>query len=183
MVPQDVFKKAASIRIAVFDIDGVMTNGDLIFDTDGKEYKIFNVQDGLGLVMLREAGIKVAVISARTSPTVTNRMTELGVPYILQGRRNKQDTLDGLLRDLGMEREQAVFAGDDIIDLPAMAAAGLSIAVADAHPRVRAQADWTTTRPGGRGAVREICELLLESQGELEKIYQKMYRPLIPKQS
>lgn len=177
MIPQDVFTKAALISLAVFDVDGVMTNGDLIFDAEGKEYKVFNVQDGLGLVMLREAGIKVAVISARSSPIVTNRMAEFGVQYILQGRRNKQQTLDGLLRDLGMERQQAAFAGDDIIDLPAMAAAGMSIAVADAHPRVRAQADWTTTNPGGRGAVREICELLLESQGNLETIYQKLLAP------
>ena len=173
MIPQDVMQKAALIRLAVFDIDGVMTSGELTFDNEGKEYKSFNVQDGFGLVMLREAGLKVAVISARSSPIVTNRMTELGVPYILQGCRNKQEGLDGLLRELDMGKEQAAFTGDDIIDLPAMAAAGLGIAVADAHPRVRARADWTSSQPGGRGAVREICELLLESQGKLEKIYQR----------
>jgi len=166
-------KKAALIRLTVFDVDGVMTNGDLIFDVDGKEYKAFNVQDGFGLVMLREAGIKVAVISARSSTVVSRRMTELGVEHILQDRRNKQQALSGLIDDLGMEQQHAAFAGDDIIDLPAMAAAGLSIAVADAHPRVREQADWTSSRPGGRGAVREISELILESQGMLETTYQR----------
>ena len=173
MIPPDVLNKATLIRLAVFDVDGVMTGGELIFDTEGREYKSFNVQDGFGLVMLREAGFKIAVISARSSPIVTNRMTELGVQYILQGCRNKREGLDGLLRELDLEKDQAAFTGDDIMDLPAMAAAGLSIAVADAHPRVRSQADWTTSQPGGRGAVREICELLLESQGKLEKVYQR----------
>lgn len=173
MIPPDIMKKAALVRLAVFDVDGVMTNGDLIFDMDGKEYKSFNVQDGFGLVMLREAGIKIAVISARSSTVVSRRMTELGVEYILQGCRNKQESLNGLIADLGVEQGQTAFAGDDIIDLPAMAVAGLSIAVADAHPRVREQADWTSTKPGGKGAVREICELVLESQGMLETIYQR----------
>ena len=177
MNQEDVLKKAALIRLAVFDVDGVMTNGDLIFDENGNEYKVFNVQDGMGLVMLREAGLKAAVISARTSSIVTNRMTELGVEYILQGKRNKQEALSGLVTDLGLERKHTAFAGDDIIDLPAMSGAGMSIAVADAHPRVIEQADWVTAKSGGQGAVREICELLLESQGKLEKIYQKLLEP------
>ena len=171
---EDSLKKAALVRLAVFDVDGVMTNGDLIFDENGNEYKVFNVQDGLGLVMLREAGIKVAVISARFSSIVTNRMAELGVEHILQGKRNKQDALSSLTTHLGLENAQTSYTGDDIIDLPAMSDAGLGIAVADAHPRVKELADWVTENPGGRGAVREICELLLESQGKLEKIYQKL---------
>lgn len=173
----DAVKKAALIRLAVFDVDGVMTNGDLIFDETGNEYKVFNVQDGMGLVMLREAGIKVAVISARTSGIVNRRMTELGVEHILQGKRNKQEALSGLITGLGLEQEQTAYAGDDIIDLPAMSDAGMSIAVADAHPRVIEQADWVTVKSGGQGAVREICDLLLESQGKLENIYQKFFEP------
>lgn len=175
MAPDDVFKKAALVRLAVFDVDGVMTNGDLIFDEQGIEYKVFNVQDGFGLVMLREAGIKVAVISARTSSIVTRRMTELGVEHILQGKRNKQEAFSRLITDQGLDKSQTAFAGDDIIDLPAMSCAGMSIAVADAHPRVKEQADWVTTKSGGQGAVREICELVLESQGKLENIYQKFF--------
>lgn len=173
MIPQEVLSKAAMIRVAVFDIDGVMTNGDLIFDADGKEYKVFNVKDGFGLVLLREAGIKVAVISARSSQVVTQRMSELGVGHIIQGARDKRAALEGLIGELAATQEQIAFTGDDIIDLPAMAAAGLSIAVGDAHPRVRAQADWTTSMPGGRGAVREICELILESQGMFETTYKR----------
>ena len=168
-------KKAALIRLAVFDVDGVMTNGDLIFDEQGIEHKVFNVQDGFGLVMLREAGIKAAVISARSSVIVTRRMTELGVEHILQGKRNKQEALSNLITSLGLEREHAAFAGDDIIDIPAMSNAGMSIAVADAHPRVKEQADWVTTKSGGQGAVREICDMLLESQGKLERIHQKFF--------
>ena len=152
-----------------------MTNGDLIFDAQGNEYKVFNVQDGMGLVMLREAGIKVAVISARSSTIVTRRMAELGVEHILQGRRNKQETLARLMTELGLKKEQTAYAGDDVIDLPAMSDAGLSIAVADAHPLVKTKADWVTTKSGGRGAVREVCELLLESQEKLEKIYRKLF--------
>ena len=168
MVPQPVLGKAALIQLAVFDVDGVMTNGDLIFDAEGREYKVFNVQDGFGIVLLREAGIQIAVISARTSPVVTQRMSELGVSHIMQGERNKLAALTGLLQRLGLKREQASYTGDDIIDIPAMQAAGLGIAVADAHPKAREQADWTTSKPGGRGAVREICELILTAQDKLE---------------
>jgi 3-deoxy-D-manno-octulosonate 8-phosphate phosphatase (KDO 8-P phosphatase) len=173
MTPEDFFKKASLIKLAVFDVDGVMTSGDLIFGGKGEEYKVFNVQDGLGLVMLREAGIKVAVISARSSSIVANRMTELGVEHIIQDRRDKEQALKLLISDLGLKKEQTVFTGDDILDLPAMSAAGISIAVANAHQRVKAGADWITKMPGGRGAVREICEILLQAQGRLDEIYQK----------
>ena len=173
MTPEDLYKKASLIKLAAFDVDGVMTSGELIFGEQGEEYKIFNVQDGFGLVMLREAGISVAVISARSSPVVDKRMAELGVKHIIQDMRDKRQALNMLSNDLGLELEQTVFTGDDVLDLPAMNAAGLSIAVANAHQRVKASADWVTTLRGGQGAVREICELLLQAQGRLEEIYQK----------
>ena len=169
----DIIRKAALVRLAVFDVDGVMTTGELMFGERGEEYKVFDVQDGFGLVMLREAGIKVAIISARSSPVVDKRLSELGIEHIYQDRRDKQNAFGELLGQLGLGREQSAYTGDDILDLPVMKAAGLSIAVANAHQRVKENADWVTTTRGGRGAVREICEMLLHSQGRLEEIYEK----------
>ncbi|MFQ5659691.1 MAG: KdsC family phosphatase [Gammaproteobacteria bacterium] len=166
-------KKAAAIRLAVFDVDGVMTDGSLILGEDGNEHKIFHAHDGLGLVMLREAGFQVAVISSRSSNIVSQRMSALGIKFIYQGQANKQEAMGALMKRLRLDESCTAFAGDDLIDLPAMAKAGLAIAVANAHPQVKNHADWVTSNPGGRGAVREICELLLDAQGLLESSYQR----------
>ena len=172
-VPAQILERAARIRLAVFDVDGVLTNGSLILGENGNEYKIFHVHDGLGLVMLREAGIEVAVISARSSSIVSERMAALGIDYISQGQNNKREALLSLTDRLGIAPEHASFTGDDLIDLPAMTRVGLPIAVANAHPRVREHAAWVTTKAGGQGAVREICELLLQAHGLLENAFQR----------
>ncbi len=169
----NILQKAAAIRLAVFDVDGVLTDGRLILGNNGNEYKSFHVHDGLGLVMLKRAGFLVAVISARQSEIVSDRMATLGIEYVYQGQDDKARAFQGLMGELGVEPGQAAFTGDDLIDLPAMAAAGFSIAVSDAHPFVREHADWVTKSRGGRGAVREVCELLLKAHGRLDDLYRE----------
>ncbi len=166
-----VKKKAAKIRLVVFDVDGVLTDGRLILGDDGSEFKAFHVHDGLGLVMLRESGFHVAVISARSSNIVAERMAALGIECVYQGENNKQEALNTLMKKFNISKHQTAFVGDDLIDLPAMSLAGLAIAVANAQPRVLAHADWVTSKPGGQGAAREVCELLLDAQGLLETSY------------
>lgn len=168
-----VINRAKAVRLVVFDVDGVLTNGSLILGDKGDEYKIFHVHDGLGLVMLREAGLKIAVISARSTPIVAERMAALGIDYVYQGQSDKQTVITELMQKIGVSREETAFVGDDLIDLPAMNQAGLAIAVANAQPLVLQRADWVTEKAGGLGAVREVCEMILKAQGLLETAYQR----------
>ncbi len=151
----------ADIRIVAFDVDGVFTDGRLLLGDDGAEYKCFHVRDGYGVRRLLESGIHVAVISGRRSSAVERRMQELGVEHVFQGVKDKVVVLETLLAELGLAPQQAAFVGDDAPDLPVMARVGFSVAVADAHTSVRDAADWTTQAPGGAGAVREVCDLLV----------------------
>ena len=121
----EILNKAAAVRLAVFDVDGVLTDGRLILGSGGEEHKSFHVHDGLGLVMLREAGINVAVISARSSAIVAERMASLGIEFVYQGREDKRASITSLMQELGMQPEQTLFVGDDLLDLPAMRVAGL----------------------------------------------------------
>lgn len=171
--PDDLLGRAAGIRLAAFDVDGVLTDGALILGADGQEHKAFHVHDGLGLVMLRECGIQVAVISARASRAVEERMAALGIAHVSLGQADKGAALSKLMQELNVAPAQTAYMGDDLVDLPAFALAGLSIAVADAHPLVRERAAWVTQKPGGRGAVREACELILMAQGVLESCYRR----------
>lgn len=152
---------AAGVRLAVFDIDGVFTDGRIWMGSDGVEYKAFSVRDGVGIKQLLAAGIEVAIISGRASTAVDRRMAELGVRRVVQGCDNKAGALADILRDTGVDASQAAYLGDDTPDLPAMRLVGLPGAVADAHPDVRAAVRWVSTQPGGFGAVREFCEMLL----------------------
>ncbi len=163
-------EKAVDIKLAVFDVDGVLTNGKLILGESGNEYKSFHVRDGHGLVMLLEAGCKVAVITARSSNIVAERMASLGIKYIYQGEKDKGARLQKLIDELDLERKQVAYVGDDVIDLPAMINVGLPIAVADAHPEVKNNADWITENRGGQGAVREVCELIMQAQGKFDDL-------------
>ncbi len=170
---QALFDKARSIQLVAFDVDGVLTDGSLILGDKGDEYKIFHAHDGLGLVMLRNAGLEIAVISARSSPIVEERMAALGIDYVYQGQSDKQTALKNLMQKLNVNKEETAFVGDDLVDLPAMSLTGLAIAVANAQPLVREKADWVTSNGGGHGAVREICEMILQAQGKLESVYQQ----------
>ena len=174
MLPEDKLRAtAARIRLVAFDVDGVLTDGSILFGDDGTEHKSFQAQDGLGLVMLQDQGISVAIVSSRTSGVVTRRMSELGITHVLQGVKDKRLALDGLLRELALEPEDMAFVGDDLVDLPALALAGLAIAVANARPQVIARADWTTAAAGGHGAAREVCDMLLEANGRLDGCIEK----------
>ncbi len=162
-----VTAKAERVRLAIFDVDGVLTDGRLILGDDGTEHKAFHVRDGLGLVLMREAGLKVAIISARQSQVTAERMAALGIEYVYQGSQDKAQTYSALLDELGLAPAETAYVGDDLVDLPVLNRAGLAVAVADAHPLVRERADFVTTAAGGRGAVREVCELILDAQQRL----------------
>jgi len=153
----------------VFDVDGVLTDGKLILGENGNEYKSFHVRDGQGLVMLLKTECNVAVITARTSNIVAERMASLGIKYIYQGEKNKGAALIKLIDQLNITLTEVAYVGDDVIDLPAMSKVALPIAVADAHPEVKKLAKFITENNGGQGAVREICELIMTAQNNFDK--------------
>jgi 3-deoxy-D-manno-octulosonate 8-phosphate phosphatase (KDO 8-P phosphatase) len=165
---QDILQRAARIRLLILDVDGVLTDGRLYLSSDGVESKAFHTRDGHGIKLLREGGVNVAVISGRRSRAVELRMTELGVEHLYQGIDNKLTALDELVARLDLELDEVAHVGDDVIDLPVMRKVGLAIAVQDASEFVKRHAHWQTANAGGRGAVRDACELILEAQGSLE---------------
>lgn len=156
--------RARRIRLLVLDVDGVLTDGRLYLSASGEELKVFHVRDGAGLVAVRRAGIDVAIVSGRDSAAVTRRAAELGIERVLQGVADKGAALDSLLTELGVAAHEVACVGDDSPDLPMLQRAGLAIGVADAHPAVREVVHWVTPSPGGRGAVREACDLLLNAR-------------------
>jgi 3-deoxy-D-manno-octulosonate 8-phosphate phosphatase (KDO 8-P phosphatase) len=157
-------ERANDIRLLVLDVDGVLTDGRLYFSSRGEELKCFHVRDGSGIVQLLRAGLQIAVISGRNSKAVERRMSELGVTWIRQGVEDKLTALRELLDILGLGPQAVASMGDDSADLPIFEAARLAIAVADAHRTVKSRAHFITQAPGGQGAVREVCDLILESQ-------------------
>ena len=165
-------KTAAEIELVVFDVDGVFTDGRIWIDTSGNESKSFNVRDGHGVKLLLHYGVQVAVLSGRNSRAVEIRMQELGVQDVLQGHINKRTAFNELLANKSLNKNQVAYVGDDIVDVQAMQLAALSFAVADAHPWVKERADITTQQAGGKGAVREVCELILDAKGLLDKALQ-----------
>jgi 3-deoxy-D-manno-octulosonate 8-phosphate phosphatase (KDO 8-P phosphatase) len=152
-------------RLLVLDVDGVLTDGRLHYGARGEALKVFHVRDGHGVKQVAQAGITVAIISGRKSPAVTRRARELGIRHVFQGVGDKLPVLDKLLARLGLTAEQCVCVGDDTPDAPLLAAVGVGIAVADAHDDARAAAQLVTARPGGRGAVREVCDWLIAARG------------------
>jgi 3-deoxy-D-manno-octulosonate 8-phosphate phosphatase (KDO 8-P phosphatase) len=169
---QEVMSRAAAIRLAIFDVDGVLTDGGLIFDEAGRENKIFFSRDGHGLKMLQASGVELAVISGRRTEAVAHRMAGLGIRHVYQGRQDKLPAFYELLDRLHITPEQTAYVGDDVVDLPIMLRVGLAVAVGDAHALLVEHAHWRTRHPGGRGAVREVCELILEAQGKLQDLWQ-----------
>lgn len=167
-VPTDIRDRAGRIRLAIFDVDGVLTDGKLIYSEEGREIKAFHVHDGLGLKRLLANGVEVAIITARNSRVVAHRMAELGIAHVYQGQGDKRACLQQLLNALDVPADCAAYTGDDLPDLRAMSEVGLAVAVANAHPWVRERAHWRTRRNGGEGAVREICDLILGAQGKAE---------------
>lgn len=164
----DLLQRAKAVRLAVFDVDGVLTDGKLYFLPDGGEFKTFNTLDGQGIKMLMASGVRTAIITGRSSPVVERRAQNLGINHLFQGREDKLVALDELLTELGLGYGEVAYLGDDLPDLPAIRRAGLGMAVANADPFVRQHADGVTQTRGGEGAAREFCELILRAQGNLE---------------
>lgn len=169
--PEALLERQRRIRLLVLDVDGVLTDGSLFLGDGGEQYKAFNSRDGHGIRMAQQGGLEIAVLTGRTSAVVAHRMQDLGVRHLVQGRRDKREAMAELLEQTGFPPAESAYMGDDILDLPAMRQTALGIAVADAHPLVLEHADWHTRAPGGRGAVREVCEALLAARNRLEDIY------------
>jgi len=165
---QDINEKAARIRLLIFDVDGVLTDGSLYVGDDGQEYKAFNSRDGHGIKMLLKYGVEVAIITGRTSQVVEHRMANLGITHVYQGKLDKLPAYEELRGKLGISPEETAYVGDDVVDLPVMRRVGLAIAVQDAHPLVRQHSHWQTPSAGGRGAARDVCEMLMEAKGVLQ---------------
>ncbi len=166
-VSADILARAEGIRLLICDVDGVFSDGRIYLGNDGEELKAFHTRDGFGVKALQHAGIPVAVITGRRSTIVQQRMSALGVQQIIQGCEDKLAAYETLKQQLGLEDEQCAYIGDDLVDLPVMQQVGLAVAVQDAHPALRPHAHYLTQLPGGFGAVRELCDLLLQAQGKL----------------
>ena len=164
----DVLKKARAIRLLLLDVDGVMTDGRVVFADSGEEVKAFDVKDGHGIRMLMRTGVSVALLTGRESRVVLHRARDLGIDMVYQGAKDKLSVFEGILSEKGFKGEEVCYVGDDLVDMPVMKRAGLSISVADASEELKGSVDYVTERAGGRGAVREVCELILKAQGKWE---------------
>ncbi len=168
---QDILERAARIKLVVFDVDGVLTDGSLFIGDDGQEYKAFHSRDGHGMKLLQESGVMIGIITGRTSKVVEHRMASLGIEHVYQGQLDKLPAFRDLTEKLDLTPDAVAYVGDDVVDLPIMVRVGLAIAVADAHPLVARHAHWQTASPGGRGAARDVCELILEARGKLQELF------------
>ncbi|MCX8003495.1 MAG: HAD hydrolase family protein [Burkholderiaceae bacterium] len=162
--------RAARVRLMVFDVDGVLTDGRLYFGPEGDTMKAFHARDGHGIKLLQAAGIEVALLTARTSPIVARRAQELGIARVLQGQADKWAGLQALCAGAGRAAQDCGYMGDDWPDLPVLTRVGFAAAVADAAPEVKAVAHWVSSRAGGGGAVRELAEFVLRAQGRFEDL-------------
>jgi len=166
---KDILERAKKVKLVVFDVDGVLTDGSLFYGDNGEEYKAFYSKDGLGMKMLMQTGVQIGIITARKSQLVKHRMDSLGIKHLYQGRLDKLNAFDDLLKILNLNYEQTSFVGDDVVDLPVMKKVGLSITVNDAHPLVMEHAHWQTPLDGGRGAARNVCELIMTAHNTLDE--------------
>lgn len=169
----DIQRRAAGIRLACFDVDGTLTDGRLFFDAHGNELKAFHVHDGQGLRLLEDAGIRVALITARRSEIVQARARELRLSHVHDGVADKLAVLRALCAQGGFGLECAAYMGDDFPDLACLQSAGLSACPADALPAIREQAHWISAFPGGGGAARQLCDLLLAAQAKTESVFSR----------
>ena len=160
--------RARRVRVAAFDVDGILTDGRLYYTDGGEEIKAFNVQDGHGIKMLRDSGVAVAIITSRSSRVVENRARDLGIEFLYQGVANKLDTMNHLLKQLGVDIAAASYMADDVIDLPVLRRCGFAASVPEAPAIVRQHVHYVTSAQGGRGAVREFAEFVMQAQGTLD---------------
>ncbi|NPA94044.1 MAG: HAD-IIIA family hydrolase [Thermodesulfobacteria bacterium] len=168
----EVKHKASNVKLLVLDVDGVLTDGRIVYTDQGQQVQSFHVKDGLGIKLLALHGIKSAVISARKSKALEKRCAELGISHVFQAVAGKVECLNELLIEFGLDAKQVCAIGDDWVDLPLLKRCGLAVTVADSATGMKEHVDYVTKAPGGQGAVREVCELILMSKGLLEKSFQ-----------
>ena len=166
----EIENKLKKIKLLLLDVDGVLTDGSIIYNDNSEETKVFNVKDGLGIRLLMEAGLNVCIVTGRSSKALYHRCKNLGITMLFDGVRDKAAALDSISEQAGVSPEEIAFIGDDLPDLPLMRIVELSIAVADSHEAVLEKACMVTSAKGGAGAVREVCEAILKSQGLWDKI-------------
>ena len=162
-----VLDRARAVRLAIFDVDGVMTDGTLYIGAQGEAFKAFNILDGHGMKMLQAAGVATAILSGRASEAVARRAAELSIAHVVQGSADKVADFERLIAAVGVQASACSFVGDDLPDLDVMRRCGLAVAVANAAEQVKQGAHYVTRASGGRGAVREFCELVLRARGQL----------------
>jgi 3-deoxy-D-manno-octulosonate 8-phosphate phosphatase (KDO 8-P phosphatase) len=165
-----LLSRSKQIKLLLLDVDGVLTDGTIVYTEDGGESKGFNTQDGFGLRMLQDSGVDVGLITARTSEAVRRRAGDLGFAYLYQGRKDKNAVYEEILNSTGLRPLHTAYMGDDWLDLPLLSRVGLSAAPADAVAEVRQRVDYVCEHGGGHGAVREFCELILEGRGQLQAL-------------
>jgi 3-deoxy-D-manno-octulosonate 8-phosphate phosphatase (KDO 8-P phosphatase) len=173
-LPTDLAAKAVRIRALLFDVDGVLTDGTILVHADGSESKHFHIRDGTGIVLANRAGLLTGVLSARQSGAVTTRARQLSMAIVRQGVLSKGDALDAILSEHGLQDHEIAFMGDDLLDLPVMTRVGLATAPADGAAEIREHAHWVSRSPGGRGAARELVELVLRAQGHWDRLVREL---------
>jgi 3-deoxy-D-manno-octulosonate 8-phosphate phosphatase (KDO 8-P phosphatase) len=171
-----IHDQAIPIRLLLFDVDGVLTDGVIIVHTDGTEAKGFHIRDGAAMVWAQRAGLTVGLLSARSSGATAHRAAQLGIKLVVQGVSSKLEAYERILRDTGLTDEAVAYMGDDLLDLPVLARAGLSAAPADGAREVREHVHWVSAHGGGRGAVRELIELVLRAQERWDAVVRE-YTP------
>lgn len=170
MISSSVESRAKKIQLVLLDVDGVLTDGTVLMHGDGTESKSFNIRDGAGIVWALRAGLTVGLLSARESATTIQRATQLGIPIVAQGAASKSAEYVRIVAEFGMADDQVAYMGDDVLDVPVLTRVGLAAVPADAVQEARAHAHWVSSAPGGRGAVRELLELILKAQDRWDSI-------------
>lgn len=165
-----LLEKARQVKLMIFDVDGVLTDGKLLFGPDGETLKIFHVLDGHGIRLLQQAGLQTAIISARQSSMVIRRAEDLGIAHVQLGIQDKLSAFQALLSKTGMTADNCGYIGDDVIDLPILTRVSFSASVPGGHAEVCSRVDYVTKNDGGSGAVREICDLILKAQGKYDQL-------------
>ncbi|TWI60807.1 3-deoxy-D-manno-octulosonate 8-phosphate phosphatase (KDO 8-P phosphatase) [Pseudoduganella lurida] len=163
-------ERAAKVKLFIFDVDGVLTDGSLHYGAEGEAFKTFNVHDGLGIKLLQESGVLTSIISARRSPQVTARAKDLAIEFVHQGGHDKLTPFKALLAQLNLSEEQVAFIGDDVVDIPILSRVGFAIGVPNGRPEVLSRVHHVTAHAGGRGAVREACEFVMRAQGTYDRV-------------
>jgi 3-deoxy-D-manno-octulosonate 8-phosphate phosphatase (KDO 8-P phosphatase) len=165
---EEVYSRARAVRLAIFDVDGVLTDGGLHYSDSGEETKVFDVRDGHGMKVLQSTGVELAIITGRRSALVARRAENLGIELLFQGIEHKLTAFQELAASLGLEARHCAYMGDDWVDLPVLTRCGLALSVPEAPAAVKSRVHYVTQAGGGRGAVREACELIMQAQGTFD---------------